>query len=104
MEITFSTEEIKSACHLRCPGSLTQGVLTELRALYLALRSAEHVDELPFGKPPPGTNALEWQVAIGDGYRVTLRVAHQHIPTAADAITWERVHRVQIVDIEGRDA
>jgi len=99
MEISFATEALKEICLRRKlpTDSPPPDVLSAMHTLYLALRSAETIGELPL-KPAvqrEGNGLVEWMFDLADGYMAVLRPNHQKPPAV------EEVYRVLLVDIEG---
>jgi hypothetical protein len=108
MEISFATEALKEACLARQPKSdnLPREVVGALHAFYNAMRNADHVRELPFGQPESSTLSgnLEWRIGLANGYNVIVRANHAKPPLNDNGIDWARVHRVQVIAIEGPNA
>lgn len=103
MEISFENDELKSVCLARSqPEHLSDVATRKLRALYNAMRNAEHLAELPFGGPEAQclNNCNEWTTDLDDRSRVRLRVNHLRTPTADGTVSLERVRRVYIAAIE----
>ncbi|HEX8168672.1 MAG TPA: hypothetical protein VF601_23165 [Beijerinckiaceae bacterium] len=104
MEISFATEDLKKACLARDlqAGNLPKSVLAALHTFYNAMRNAEHVEELPLGKPEPGelNEDLAWRIDLREGYKVVVRVNHSKPPLIEGSMDWTRVYRLQVIAIE----
>jgi hypothetical protein len=105
MEISFATEQLKEACLARSAeaSSVPTAALSALHVLYNAMRNSEHLQELPYGRPEPGTlnDSLEWTVDLADRYRVRLRVSHLKLLSPEGIPDLSRIRRVQVMAIEG---
>jgi hypothetical protein len=104
MEITFATEELKEACLARVPKAddLPGDVIGVLHTYYNTMRNADHIEELPLGKPEKGelsTNST-WRVDLGNGYGVIMRIDQKNVPQNESGIDLAGIYRVQVMAIE----
>jgi proteic killer suppression protein len=66
------------------------------------LRAVKTVLELVAGQPKfDGDDCSELRVGLGNGYSIRCKPNHRPPPMDGDGqVDWERVHRIQIIDIE----
>ena len=108
MEITFATEELKEVCLAPAPkaDSLPREVVSALHALYNAMRNADHVGELPLGRPGQEelSSDLTWRINLVNGYGVIMRIDQNKLPRDGSSINWTGIYRVKVMVIEAPDA